>query len=50
MGEGDISFDYQLRHGRSNTRNALKLLEFIGFDQALVSRARSQIESTEELA
>lgn len=50
MGEGDISFDYQLRHGRSNTRNALKLLEFIGFDQALVSRARSQIESTEEPA
>ncbi len=44
MGKRDISFDYRLRHGRSNTRNALKLLEFIGFDEALVGRARSQIE------
>lgn len=44
MGEGDITFDYLLRHGRSNTRNALKLLEFIGFDEELVGRARSQIE------
>lgn len=45
MGERDISFDYLLRHGRSNTRNALKLLEFIGFDNALIERARRQMDS-----
>jgi len=44
MGERDISFDYLLRHGRSNTRNALKLLEMVGFDGALIDRARSQID------
>lgn len=44
MGEGDIAFDYRLRSGRSNTRNALKLLEFIGFDGDLVGRARSLVE------
>lgn len=44
MGEGDITFDYQLRQGRSNTRNALKLLELIGFDGALIERARRQMD------
>lgn len=40
MGQGDISFDYLLRHGRSQTRNALRLLEMIGFDRALIQKAR----------
>lgn len=44
LGEGDISFDYRLRHGRSDTRNALKLLELIGFDRELIQRARKQMD------
>lgn len=45
MGEGDITFDYQLRQGRSNTKNALALLEMIGFDKTLIERARNQLDS-----
>lgn len=35
----DISFDYKLHEGRAETRNAIKLLDFMGYDEKLVSKA-----------
>lgn len=41
--DGNIIFDYKLYDGKSQTRNAIKLLEVIGFDRQIV-------ESAQELA
>jgi DNA mismatch repair ATPase MutS len=35
----DIEFDYKLHKGRSQTRNAIKLLEFMGYDENIVTSA-----------
>ena len=37
--ERDIVFDYKLREGPSNTRNAIKLLEYMGFEDEIVKNA-----------
>lgn len=42
---GDIDFDYKLKEGPSKTRNAIRLLESLGFDQEIVSLAKSRAES-----
>lgn len=34
-----LSFDYKLKEGMSTTRNAIKLLEFIGYDKDIVEKA-----------
>ncbi|MDB8794075.1 hypothetical protein PN290_00630 [Romboutsia sp. 1001216sp1] len=35
----DIKFDYKLHKGRSETRNAIRLLEFMGYDKNIVIKA-----------
>ncbi len=37
--ENDVIFDYKLRKGNTKTRNAIKLLNMIGDDKTLTSRA-----------
>ena len=36
----DIRFNYLLQKGRAVSRNAITLLEFIGYDKELVEKAR----------
>ncbi|GAA0864125.1 MutS-related protein [Paraclostridium tenue] len=40
--DDDIKFDYKLHNGRAETRNAIKLLGFMGYDKDLVARADSK--------
>ncbi|MBO5336139.1 MAG: hypothetical protein J6A94_03295 [Lachnospiraceae bacterium] len=42
--EGDIFFNYKLLPGRASTRNAIKLLEIMGYDRAIIEKATSQAE------
>lgn len=42
--EGDILFDYRLKAGRADSRNAIRLLSAIGFDRALTDRAQERVE------
>lgn len=37
--DNDIKFDYKIHRGRTQTRNAIKLLEFMGYDKKLVENA-----------
>ncbi|MEX6586427.1 MutS-related protein [Paraclostridium bifermentans] len=37
--DNDIKFDYKIHRGRAQTRNAIKLLEFMGYDKKLVENA-----------
>jgi DNA mismatch repair ATPase MutS len=36
---GDVIFSYHLLEGRSQSRNAIKLLEVIGFSEDIIERA-----------
>lgn len=44
LSEGDISFDYCLRKGRADSRNAIRLLSLIGFEEELVQKAQEKVE------
>lgn len=37
--DGDVLFSYRLLEGRAHTRNAIKLLEIIGFSQDIIRKA-----------
>ena len=37
--DGEISFSYQLKEGRASSRNAIKLLSVMGYDDEVVTRA-----------
>lgn len=41
---GDILFNYTLRKGRAGSRNAIRLLEIMGYDQSIIERAQAQAE------
>lgn len=41
----DIKFDYKLHKGRSQTRNAIKLLEFMGYDENIVLNANNRAKN-----
>lgn len=43
--EDDVIFDYRLREGKAMTRNAIKLLHMIGYDQHIVQRAQERVEN-----
>lgn len=40
----DVVFNYQLKKGRATTRNAIKLLEMIGYDAAIIREAEGLAE------
>ena len=42
--DGDILFSYQLMEGKATTRNALKLLQMMGYDESIISEATRQAE------
>ncbi len=42
--DGDVLFNYQLMKGRATTRNAIKLLEIIGYDDKVIEKARNQAD------
>ena len=44
IAEGDISFPYQLLKGRATTRNAIRLLEIIGYDRDIIETAEKLAE------
>lgn len=39
----EVIFDYLLKEGPSKTRNAIRLLEYMGFDEQVVSDARTML-------
>lgn len=42
--DGDVFFNYQLKPGKAVTRNAIKLLELMGYDSEVIERATAQAE------
>lgn len=43
MLDSDVSFEYKLHHGPATTRNAIKLLEHIGFPNLIVTKAKQYL-------
>lgn len=43
--DGDIRFNYRLQTGKATTRNAIRLLELIGYDEKIIEKAARQAES-----
>ena len=42
--DGDILFPYQLLPGRASTRNAIRLLQLLGYDKEITEKASGQAE------
>ncbi|MCI8799566.1 hypothetical protein NSB25_26145 [Acetatifactor muris] len=42
--DGDIFFNYRIKEGRATTRNAIRLLELMGYDQEVIRKATAQAE------
>ncbi len=41
---GDVLFNYQLRPGKATTRNAIKLLEIMGYEDKIIEKAKAQAD------
>lgn len=48
VGSKDVIFNYLLKTGRVSTRNAIRLLEMIGYDKSLADSAKRAVKSFEE--
>ncbi len=44
VSEGDIRFNYRLLPGRATTQNAIRLLELMGYEPAIIQKATAQAE------
>lgn len=42
--DGDISFNYRLQAGKASSRNAIRLLELMGYDREIIAQATRQAE------
>lgn len=42
--DGDVFFNYRLMTGKASTRNAIRLLELMGYDERIIERATAQAE------
>ena len=42
--DGDVFFPYKLMKGKASTRNAIKLLEIMGYDKSVIEKASRQAE------
>lgn len=40
--EGDVFFNYKLLNGKATSRNAIKLLEVMGYDKSIIEKAEKQ--------
>jgi len=43
--DNDIAFDYKLKQGATTTRNAIKLLDYMGFKSEIVNHAKELVSS-----
>ncbi len=50
FGGDEVVFDYLLKEGPSRTRNAIRLLEYMGFDPHIVAEARAMLGKPEDEA
>ena len=41
--EDDVLFDFKLRKGSANSRNAIKLLNMIGYDEDIIRNADNKV-------
>jgi len=41
--DGEVLFDYRLYKGRSNSRNAIRLLELLGYETDIVEGANEMV-------
>ncbi|MEE1191321.1 MAG: DNA mismatch repair protein MutS, partial [Blautia sp.] len=48
VGDSDVTFNYLLKKGRVTTRNAIRLLEMIGYGQEIVKQANKAVEEFEK--
>ena len=46
--DDQVVFDYCLRHGRATSRNAIKLLDILGFEKEITNKAAAAAKSFEE--
>ena len=46
--DNEITFDYKIKNGASTTRNAVKLLDHMAFDESIVNKAEELILSYEK--
>lgn len=44
MTDAGLHFDYKLHHGKSNSKNAIALLEYVGYPETIVNGAKKLIE------
>lgn len=44
VANGDVSFSYLLKNGKAITRNAIKLLQIMGYEPEIIEKANSQAE------
>ena len=42
---GDICFNYRLQNGKATTRNAIRLLQLMGYDEKIIEKATHQAEN-----
>lgn len=42
--EEEVVFDYQLHEGRANSRNAIKLLQMLGYDRRIIQNAEQSVQ------
>ena len=45
--DGDVVFSYRLHRGRATSRNAIRLLEAVGFEEGITARAQRRAERFE---
>lgn len=43
--DNDIVFDYKLNEGRAKSRNAIKLLSLMGYENDIVEKAHNKAEN-----
>ena len=49
VGENGLTFDYKIREGVSNTQNAIKLLEFLGYPKEITDNAFKRVSNEKVL-
>lgn len=47
MGNDDITFDYKVKDGVSTSKNAIKLLEYVGFPKSIIEHANEIVDARE---
>ena len=43
--EGDVLFNYEIKEGKARTRNAIKLLSVMGYEEEIIHKANEMAEN-----